>query len=148
MLVHLRVLQLDTFLPLWQPAPGAVLEVAFPGYVFVLADLREEAWRRIHQLPGVLGLLQHDAERPRVVPESAMARMMLAYGEGGLQTEAASRPEWAPLRRGAVVEVLEGPFVGHRATVVQDKGDRVRVSLAVFGRAQECEMPRLAIGPA
>ena len=146
-LVHLGALQLDTCLPLYQSKPGALLEPAFPGYAFVHAELGEWAWREIHSLHGVIRLLQHDAERPMVVPEVAKARVVLAYGVGGLLTDAASRPECATLRHDALVEVLDGPFAGHTASVVEDKGDRMRVSVLVFGRATECDLPRLAIGP-
>lgn len=146
-LVHLGSLQLDTFLPLYQPKPGAVLEPAFPGYVFVHVDLDQPTWRRIHQLPGVIGLLQHDAERPMLVPEAVMARLVLAFGVGGTMSEAAARPEWLPLKTGAVFDVLEGPFTGFPALVAEDMGERVRVSVQIFGRFVSCVLPRLAIGP-
>jgi transcription antitermination factor NusG len=143
-----RGFRLDTFLPLCRPAPGAVLEPAFPGYVFVLADLEEEAWRYLHRVPGVIGLLRHDAERPMVVPDAVVARLVVAFGVDGELTEAAYRPEWAPLKAGALVQVLEGPFAGQVARVQRDEGVMVLVEVSVFGRSLECKVPRLAIGPA
>lgn len=147
-IVELHALGFTTFLPLYQPAPGAVLEPAFPGYVFVRFDVADPTWIEIRSRPGVIQVLQREAGRPMVVAEHVMAGLVLAYGTGGLQVEAVRRPEWAPLRRGAWVEVLMGPFTGFGAEVVRQEGERVHVAIRMLGRVTEVDLPRTAVGPA
>lgn len=144
---ELHVLQLATFLPLYLPEPGAVLEPAFPGYVFAHFDQRDPTWRRIHSRPGVIQVLRHDAERPMVVADHVMADLIQAYGKDGTATVPGDRPQWAGLRANALVRVLSGPFNGFAALVLQDMGPRLRVAVEIFGRRTECELPRAAVAP-
>ena len=75
-LVTIGRLRIETYLPTYlPPSPGAVMELAFPGYVFVRFALADTAWRRIHECEGVLRLLSCDAERPMVVPDAEIARI-------------------------------------------------------------------------
>jgi len=147
-LVEMRALQLDTFLPLYQPKPDAVLEPAFPGYVFVYFDHADPAWRSIHGRPGVIQLLQHDPERPMTVADHVMRNLIETYGADGSMVDAGKRAEWGGLKLGAWVRVLDGPLASFSAKLLEDNGDRVKVAVEIFGRSSECEMPRYAIAPA
>jgi transcription antitermination factor NusG len=142
---EMHVLGLETFLPLYLPRPDAVLEPAFPGYVLVRFAVGDPAWRRIHSRPGVLRLLQHDAERPMVVSDGEVERLVRRYGADGEATVAAARAEWQPMVPGSMVAVVLGPFAGFAGRVVQDAGARVRIAVDCFGQATECELPRVAV---
>jgi transcription antitermination factor NusG len=146
-ITELHLLQLRTFLPLYLPEPGAVLEPAFPGYVFALTDPADPTWRKIHGRPGVIQVLRRDAERPMEVSAHVMAGLVRLYGEGGTATVPGNRPQWAGLRVGIDVRVMSGPFDGAIARVLQDLGPRVRVVVDLFGRRTECELPRAAVAP-
>lgn len=141
-IVELHVLGLEPFAPVYipsgKPKDETVLDLAFPGYVLVRADLDGDAWRLIHSRPGVLGLLQHDAERPMVIAEAVAERMLRTYGGDGV---AAQRPEGrARLRKWAPVRIEEGPFTGFPATVVEDRGERVALLVNIMGRKVPCDV--------
>jgi transcriptional antiterminator RfaH len=81
----------------------------FPGYAFVLIELQ---WHRARWAPGTLGLIM-DGMKPARVPDSVIEAIRQREVRGLVEL-----PK-APLRRGAHVRILRGPFRGlcrHEAT--------------------------------
>ena len=100
----------------------------FPGYCFVLIHLQ---WHAAKWALGTLGLIM-DGVGPARVPDNVIAEIR-GREVGGLIELAPS----APLRPGARVRILAGPFAGHLATFADMKPrERVEILLQLLGGEQ------------
>src|SRR5262249_41030861 len=78
----------------------------FPGYAFVLIQLQ---WHTARWAPGTLGLIMNGVG-PARVPDNVIAEIRCREVDGLIELAPS-----APLRRGARVRILRGPFTGHLA---------------------------------
>ena len=92
----------------------------FPGYAFVLIRLQQ--WYAARWAPGMLGLIM-DGVGPAKAPDAVIAKIRRREVDGLI--ELAPPP---PLRRGARVRILRGPFSGHLA-IFSDMRPRQRVEI-------------------
>lgn len=106
------------------------LLLAFPRFVFVEADVREPAWRRIATRRGVKRLLGGEAERPQAVPAEEMAWVISQFGEDGVQRRVPDAAGPEPLAVGRMVRVVAGPLAGHESRVVRSNGRTVWIEWA------------------
>src|SRR5215467_12274097 len=108
-LFHLGRAGFQTYLPRlreWRRSHGRRIETRlplFPGYCFFVVEAQ---WHAARWSIGVIGLIM-DGIRPARVPDTVIAEIR-GREVGGLIELAPP----APLRRGARVRILRGPFVG------------------------------------
>jgi transcription antitermination factor NusG len=105
----------------------------FPGYCFVLIELQ---WHAARWAPGTLGLIM-DGMKPARVSDSVIEAIRQREVRGLVEL-----PK-APLRRGARVRILRGPFRGHLAIYADMRPrQRVEVLLQLLGGAHRVELAR------
>jgi len=105
----------------------------FPGYAFVLIQLQ---WHTARWAPGTLGLIM-DGSGPAKVPDGVIAEIRRREVNGLIEL-----PE-PPLRRGARVRILRGPFTGHLAIFADMKPrERVEILLQLLGGEQRVTLAK------
>lgn len=109
-----------------------------PRYVF--AEASPATLGRILRAKGVAGLVE-GAGGPFVIPPSGWALFRKQYEVDGIWIE--PPPKAAPQYEvGQTVRMTDGPFVGFLAIVERvDAGDRISVSMSVFGGATPAVVP-------
>ena len=106
----------------------------FPGYAFVLIHLQ---WHAAKWAPGTLGLIM-DGVGPARVPDSVIPEIRCREVDGLIEL---APP--APLRRGARVRILRGPFTGHLAIYANMKPrERVEILLQLLGGEQRVTLAK------
>ena len=97
----------------------------FPGYCFVAIELQ---WHTARWARGTLGLIM-DGAGPAKVPDRVIAEIRRRETNGLIEL-----PPPSPLRRGARVRILRGPFRDHLAIFADMKPrERVEVLLELLG---------------
>lgn len=104
--------------------------IAFPTYVFVNFDVRDEGWRYIPRTTHVRAIMGPTPEAPLPVPDAAMAVLMAAAYDRAMNPSSAE----ALIRAGIAVEVVNGPFANQVGICEWAEGKRVALSLSLFGR--------------
>jgi transcriptional antiterminator RfaH len=105
----------------------------FPCYAFVLIELQ---WHAARWTPGIFGLIM-DGAGPAKVPDGVIAEVRLREVNGLIEL-----PE-PPLRRGARVRILRGPFTGHLAIFADMKPrQRVEILLQLLGGEQRVTLAK------
>jgi len=106
----------------------------FPGYCFVAIELQ---WHTARWTPGVIRLVL-DGTGPARVPDSVIAELR-GRERGGL----IELPKPPPLRRGARVRILRGPFTGHLAIFADMRPrERVEILLQLLGGEQRVTLAK------
>jgi transcriptional antiterminator RfaH len=109
----------------------------FPGYAFVLIQLQ---WHSARWAPGTLGLIM-DGIQPAKVPDPVIEEIRSRERDGLIDL-----PKPPPLRRGARVRILRGPFTGHLAIFADMRPrQRVEILLQLLGGQQRVELPKADI---
>ena len=109
----------------------------FPGYVLVEMDLTDETWHVIKSTPRVTGFLGGSGNRPTPISEKEVEKILSQIEEGVEKP----RPK-VLFEVGEMVRVKEGPFADFNGNVedVNYEKSKVRVSVAIFGRATPVEL--------
>lgn len=108
----------------------------YPGYVLVKMALSDESWHLIKSIPKVSGFLGGSG-RPQPIPEREVQRIFAQVEEG------VARPKhMVVFEIGEAVKVIDGPFESFTGTVeeVDEDKERVKVSVAIFGRATPVDL--------
>ena len=106
----------------------------FPCYAFVLIELQ---WHPARWTPGIFGLIM-DGAGPAKVPDGVIAEIRLREVNGLIDL-----PKPPPLRRGARVRILRGPFTGHLAIFADMKPrQRVEILLQLLGGEQRVTLAK------
>lgn len=109
-----------------------------PGYVLVEADLVDECYPRLRNVPNVLGFLSDGKSVvPTPVRQSEINRILgnIEEQDDALMTE-------IPFLVGETVKVTDGPFNGFNgeiAEIMQEK-HKLKVIVTVFGRKTPLEL--------
>lgn len=132
-----------------------VRRVRIPGYVLVCIDLTDESWSAVRHTPGVTGFVGNshqpiplsinevytmlnpefeepaDADKP-MEPAEAAAAAVAASSEGTAAPVATA----VDFEVGEAVTVINHPFEGHPATIIEISPDaqKVKVLVSIFGR--------------
>lgn len=112
----------------------------FPGYVLVQADLTDEVWHLIKEIPKVTGFV--GGRRPQPLdPEEVSA--LLYQVETGVRPPRAT----ADFSVGDKVRIIEGPFSGFVASVdeVIESQSKLKVMVTIFGRSTPVELGFLQV---
>lgn len=97
-------------------------EAFFPRYLFIFLDKETDNWSPIRSTIGVAGMVRFGG-LPAVVPELMIDNMKNNEDEFGLQN--LKKKE---LKTGDSVQIIDGPFEGHKA-IYQEMKSSVRVSV-------------------
>jgi transcriptional antiterminator RfaH len=106
----------------------------FPCYAFVLIELQ---WHAARWTPGIFGLIM-DGAGPAKVPDGVIAEIRRREVNGLIDL-----PKPPPLRRGARVRILRGPFTGHLAIFADMRPrQRVEILLQLLGGEQRVTLAK------
>ena len=109
----------------------------FPGYVLIEMDLTDETWHLVKNTNRVTGFLGGAGNRPTPISSKEVEKIMSQMEEG------VEKPNPKVLFEvGELVRVKEGPFTDFNGNVEDVNYDKskVRVSVAIFGRATPVEL--------
>jgi len=112
----------------------------FPGYVLVEADLTDEVWHLIKEIPKVTGFV--GGRRPQPLEPDEVGALLY-------QVETGVRPPrpTADFSVGDKVRIIEGPFSGFVASVdeVIESQSKLKVMVTIFGRSTPVELGFLQV---
>lgn len=130
--------------PLYRSTEDELL-AAFPGYALVEADLRQPAWRRLSQVPGVRRLVG-PTDRPMPVADVQAAWVLSQFGPDGVQRRPAQCAPAAALPVGVAVRVVDGLGLGLVGTVQESDGRSVVIDVA-GRRVRMAQAGVVVVGP-
>lgn len=112
----------------------------FPGYVLVQADMTDEVWHLIKDVPKVTGFV--GGRRPQPL-EPEEVNSLLYQLETGVRPPRAT----ADFSVGDKVRIIEGPFSGFVASVdeVIESQSKLKVMVTIFGRSTPVELGFLQV---
>ena len=108
----------------------------FPGYVLVKAEMNEDAYHLVKNVPKVTGFLGAGG-KPAPISESEAERILHQVQEG------IERPRPSiTFEIGEQVRVCDGPFTSFSGLVedVDEERSRLKVAVSIFGRATPVEL--------
>jgi len=107
----------------------------FPGYVFVNADLSNETYNIINNIPKVMGFLG-GKNTPQPVADNKMLDVLKLTSE----QEVDNKNTYFEV--GETVSITEGPFESFSGVVEEfdSEKQKVKISVLIFGRATSVEL--------
>lgn len=112
--------------------------VMLPGYVLVEANLTDECYPLLRNVPNVLGFLSDGKSiKPTPVRQSEVNRIL-----GKIDEEVIPDVEEFPFLVGEKVKVTDGPFSGFVGLITEILTDKkkLRVEVVIFGRNTPLEL--------
>lgn len=101
----------------------------FPGYIFVMFDVKQDAWGDILETDGVIDFLK-GGDRPSRVPASLVEHFMRAERAGAFDYTVPT----SSFKLGDDVEIKTGPFAGLIARIKNANAKkRVQIVLKILG---------------
>lgn len=109
-------------------------KVLFPGYIFVETNAIGELKFHLKGVNGATGFLTNRGGEIQVLSKDEVNKMLGIYEEAQLV-----EPE-STFVVGEEIKVLDGPFNGFIGTIDEIKDQKVKVSVAIFGRKTPIEL--------
>ena len=111
--------------------------IYYPGYVLIKADLTDELWHLLMNIPRVSGFVGGTNQEPQALAEEELGAIRSQMTEG-VQI-AALKDEFEV---GQAVVVIEGPFANFNGKVdeVNAEKGRLRVLISILGRSTPVEL--------
>lgn len=108
----------------------------FPGYVLVCAELNDDTWHMIRNIPKVTGFLGGQG-KPMPVNPNEIKRIQQQMQDGTARVQSADDFEI-----GQEVQVADGPFTSFHGIVeeIDAERSRLKVSVSIFGRPTPVEL--------
>lgn len=110
-----------------------------PGYVLVEADLIDECYPRLRNVPNVLGFLGDSKKSvaPTPVRQSEINKIL-----GNIEEQDSTIITEIPFLVGETVKVTDGPFNGFNGEIAEIMSDKhkLKVIVTVFGRKTPLEL--------
>jgi transcriptional antiterminator NusG len=117
-----------------------------PGYVLIRMDLTDEAWAAVKNTPGVSGFVGATT-LPTPIPLDDVVKFLLPapvkeIGVGKPAERDRADAIVCDFSIGDPVTVMDGPFTGYHASIIEVDVDRkkVHVLVSIFGRDTPVEL--------
>ena len=110
-----------------------------PGYVLVEMVMNDQNWNIVRNTPGVTGFVG-SGSKPAPLPEEEINRILKQMATETPKIKVGFRP-------GQSIRVIDGPFIDFMGIVddINEKRDKVRVLLSLFGRETPVELDFLQV---
>jgi len=131
----------------------SVKKKLLPGYILVQVkkeSVEEEdgttkmvfpavSQETIRYTANVLGFAGSNKNRPRMMKPHEVQNIFDLVDETHIEVKSNVLTEY---QEGDILDVVSGPFVGHKAEVVSLQGDKIKVQLDMFGRLIPAELTK------
>lgn len=103
-------------------------KIMFPGYIFVESAAPAELKEFLKGVNGASGFLTSRSGEIQALSESEVNRML------GIQEEAKKKDIINPFIISEEVKIIDGPFSTMKATIEEINGEKVKLTVSIFGR--------------
>ncbi len=112
-----------------------VEENLFPGYVLVEMKMTYEAWFVVRNTPNVTGFVGSHGNRSKPTPLFEEEIQEILQGMGKVVREITF-----DIHVGKRVKIIDGAFSGFEGPITEVNGDKVKVTVDMFGRETPVEL--------
>ncbi|ARE21872.1 transcription termination/antitermination protein NusG [Lactococcus lactis] len=112
-----------------------VEENLFPGYVLVEMNMTDEAWFIVRNTPNVTGFVGSHGNRSKPTPLFEQEIQDILVGMGKVVREIDF-----DVFVGKRVRIVDGAFSGFEAPITEINGDKLTLTVYMFGRATPVEL--------
>lgn len=109
-------------------------KIMFPGYIFVESTAPAELKEYLKNVNGASGFLTSRSGEIQALSEKEVNRML------GIQEEAKNKEMINPFIVSEEVTITDGPFSNFKAVIEEINGDKVKLSVSIFGRKTPLEL--------
>ena len=109
-------------------------KIMFPGYIFVESTSPVELKDYLRNVNGASGFLTSRSGEIQALSESEVKRML------GIQEESKIKEINNPFVKSEEVQIIDGPFSTFKATIEDIIGEKVKLTVAIFGRKTPIEL--------
>ncbi len=115
----------------------------FPGYIFLLMDMTNEAWFIVRNTQYVTGLVGSSGHRAKPTPVSNLEIRKMEKSVEKITTDFHDGKIKTPFIVGTTVEVVDGPAKGQSGTIIENYDERgvSLVEVILFERKTPTEIP-------
>ena len=108
----------------------------FPGYVLLKAELTNQIYHIIKNLPKISGFLGSE-DKPTPITDEEIQRIL-----GQVSESAINQKSGISFEIGEKVKVCDGPFASFNGLVeeIDEEKSRLKVSVSIFGRATPVDL--------
>jgi len=109
-------------------------KVMFPGYIFVESTSPAELKEYLKSVSGASGFLTSRSGEIQALSETEVNRML------GIQEEYKHKDIINPFIVSEEVQITDGPFATFKATIEEINGEKVKLTVSIFGRKTPIEL--------
>jgi transcriptional antiterminator NusG len=109
-------------------------KIMFPGYIFVESSAPAELKEYLKAVNGASGFLTSRSGEIQALSEVEVKRML------GIQEEAKNKDIVNPFVISEEIQIIDGPFSTFKAIIEEINGEKVKLSVAIFGRKTPLEL--------
>ena len=112
----------------------------FPGYILVEMVMTDEAWFVVRNTPNVTGFVGSHGNRSKPTPLFEEEIQEILQGMGKVVREITF-----DIHVGNRVKFIDGAFSGFEGPITEVNGDKVKVTVDMFGRETPVELDALQV---